>query len=729
MSNSVSKISDNWLHEFIELLQQSDNATLLHRLSALLKCDGLFFMRIKPDGHITFCEYQQQDLTVPPTNELSRMAAASRYFTQLINQDRLQLLRIDERWPEANSQEARLLQSASIERLTLLPRQRLAMHDYLLGIANGDRQWQCPAELLQLLSLAVQQLGLRFESEFLLNELQANHQSSTEILYRLPMAAVLIDKHNQISVFNHAAQHGFLVSEQQAVQELVREAERGILLDTIQLVRDRILGQAWCELPTVAGADKYNWFKLNFSRMPSNDGMLLMIAEQCSSNEVDGHGQQLQANFDALTGLPNRTYFESIFSSGQQSQANELNFIGFINLDQFQIVNNISGHKAGDQLLIEVAQRLKKLVRKGDVVARLGSDEYGILMHGISQNTAEQVAGRICQALAGHEFIWQGRTHAVTVSMGLAAINPDDDITQVLGRADAACRVVKEGGRNGWHFYRLGDPLMDRIHTDMSASVDIVGALALNHFTLFYQPIEPVNTSDAGLHVEILLRMINEDGELVAPGIFLPAAERFNLAAKVDRWVIEHVLRWGNAHLETWQSMSMVAINLSALSLDDDEFMEWLEMRLLSEPELVAKLCFEITETAAVSQLDNATRLIDIIHPMGCSLALDDFGSGFSSFAYLKLLDVDFVKIDGQFISQICSTPADQAIVKAICELAKDMHFQTVAEFVESEDIGKLVHSFGVDFAQGYGIAKPQPLTQLTCADNLQWAATLSPSA
>ncbi|WP_394201220.1 putative bifunctional diguanylate cyclase/phosphodiesterase [Shewanella waksmanii] len=724
MPNNSSQTSDAWRQAFIELMQQVDGGVILQQLRELLDCDGLFLLQVKPDGHVTL-HHSQHQLTLPSVNEIARMAASSRYFSEKILQDSLQHFHINKEWPPFESQEARLLSHSGVVQLSLLSRQRLAMHDYVLGLASQSASWQYLPSFTQWLQQALLHLGLIFENQYWLDTHQGNCHSSTELLYRLPMAAVLIDKNNRVRVFNHAAQHSFLIGENLAIEELVRAAERGILLDTIQLVRDRVLGQAWCELPTIAGTDKYNWFKLNFSRMSRANEMLLMIAESCNNNEIDGYGERLQANFDALTGLPNRTYFESIFTTGQHSGDKLLKFVGFINLDQFQIVNNISGHKAGDQLLIEVAQRLKKLIRKGDMVARLGSDEYGILMHDINLMTAKQVAARICQALADHEFIWQGRTHAVTVSMGLAAIEAEDDITQALGRADAACRVVKERGRNGWHLYSVSDPLMDRMHTDMNASVDIVGALALDRFVLYYQPIESFKASDCGLHIEILLRMVNEAGELVPPGVFLPAAERFNLAAKLDRWVVENVLRWGSAHLDLWLQMSMIAINLSALSLGDEEFMEWLEMRLLSEPELVDKLCFEITETAAVSQLDNATRLIEIIHSMGCQLALDDFGSGFSSFAYLKFLHIDYVKIDGQFISQICNTPADQAIVKAICELAKDMHFKTVAEFVESKEVGRLLLSYGVDFAQGYGIAKPQPMAKLTSADNLQWAASL----
>lgn len=213
---------------------------------------------------------------------------------------------------------------------------------------------------------------------------------------------------------------------------------------------------------------------------------------------------------------------------------------------------------------------------------------------------------------------------------------------------------------------------------------------------------------------------------MLSPGLFLPAAERYNLASRVDRWVIDNLLRWGGNHLALWQELDMVSVNLSANSLSDQEFMEWLEIRLMAEPELVSKLCFEITETAAVSQLEQAQALIELLRPLGCKLALDDFGSGFSSFAYLKLLDVDFVKIDGQFVVNLCDNKSDQAIVNAICQLGRDMDFDVIAEFVESEAVGLRLRELEVDYAQGYAIGKPEPLDNLSSGKRVPWLSDLT---
>ena len=210
--------------------------------------------------------------------------------------------------------------------------------------------------------------------------------------------------------------------------------------------------------------------------------------------------------------------------------------------------------------------------------------------------------------------------------------------------------------------------------------------------------------------------MPGQNGEMISPALFLPAAEQYNLASKIDRWVVDNLLSWAAANQHVWQQLALVSVNLSATSLQDKEFMTWLELRLMSEPLLVGRLCFEITETAAVSQVEQATALIELLKPLGCKLALDDFGSGFSSFAYLKELDVDFVKIDGQFVRHVCDNAKDKAIVNAICQLSRDMHFQTIAEFVENEDISELLANIGVDYAQGYAVSQPRPLNELeTC--------------
>ncbi|ABE56442.1 diguanylate cyclase/phosphodiesterase [Shewanella denitrificans OS217] len=542
-----------------------------------------------------------------------------------------------------------------------------------------------------------------------------------ELFQQLPIPCALIDSDNRVMGLNHIAKNSLSLELTASVFTLLDVDDHAMLHDTLHIVREGLLRQAWCEVPLLLSGQRH-WFKLSFCHALDDKAQLLMLAEDITERYRLADELSFHSNHDVLTGLPNRVQFELLLDEALKDPDSANACVAFLDLDQFQVINDVSGHQAGDELLCQVAKRLKLLLRKGDVVARLGGDEFGILMYSATQESATLVAKRICLQLSEHEFQWRKVKHNVSVSMGLAKLDKNaGDIYTVLSQIDASCRLAKEEGRNQWHFYSKDDPQISKLYNQMLASVDITGALALDEFELFYQLIEPLEKADTGLHMEVLLRMVQKDGSYVSPAIFLPAAERYNLASRIDRWVIDNLLKWGANNLATWQQLTMVSINLSALSLGDQKFMSWLEMRLMVEPELVDKLCFEITETAAVSQLDQATALIDLLQPLGCKLALDDFGSGFSSFAYLKCLDVDFVKIDGQFVVNLCQDKSDKAIVAAICQLGKDMEFEVIAEFVESVEVGYLLKNLGVDYAQGYAIAKPQRLSSLTSGLRTPW--------
>ena len=542
-----------------------------------------------------------------------------------------------------------------------------------------------------------------------------------ELFQQLPVACALIDKDNNVSKQNQVANQNLPLHLNQSLFSVINSDDHLLLEDCLHIVREGALHQSWCEIPLIIAGTKH-WYKMSFCRALDIENHLLMMVEDISERYRLADELSFQSNYDPLTGLPNRVQFEAMLEEAIDAKDRLPACVAFLDLDQFQVINDVSGHKAGDELLCQVSKRLSLLLRTGDIVARLGGDEFGILMFYADKESAELVAKRICQQLSEHEFIWGEITHNVSISMGLSELDSrTSDIYSIMSQADAACRIAKEGGRNRWHFYCKNDPQMHQLYNQMLASVDIISALALNQFELFYQLIEPLSSDESGIHMEILLRMVQEDGRYVSPGVFLPAAERYNLASKIDRWVIDNLLKWGARHMEIWEQLSMVSVNLSALSLSDSKFMSWLEMRLMVEPELVSKLCFEITETAAVSQLEQATALIDLLKPLGCKLALDDFGSGFSSFAYLKCLDVDYVKIDGQFVVNVCDDRSDKAIVSAICQLGKDMDFEVIGEFVESETIGRLLRELGVDYGQGYAIGRPARLIELSSGVRSPW--------
>jgi diguanylate cyclase (GGDEF)-like protein len=694
---------------------------LLQGLAERTACSGLFLLRVTTERHHVNIEamhrsddsiFSQRDAEVllrrVSNNNNLQSYASIRHPT--IVED------ISTALDDFDCQQ-QLLQ-AGVRSVLLLP--ACGDKGYIFGAYRYGYHGIWDKDLVEALRLAGNVLGYAQEVFRLEQVVKGNELVCIEHLYRMPISCVHISADDRIVRFNRQAAEELGVETLQEVNRLIHPLELKQFYEAMALVREQVLAQASCHV--LLRHDSSAKAKVTFLSLSGEEGALLMFVEANQDGKVTDEPAEISLNFDALTGLANRAYFESLFSHVEPCHGVRRTFVGFINLDSFQVVNNVSGHQAGDRLLCEVAARLNQLVRKDDVVARLSGDEFGIFMPHVDQTIAEQVAQRICNALNKHEFVWNGRKHSVSASMGLAECGcPNEPISNLLLCASAACRVVKENGGNGWYLYASDDPKVERLNTDMSASVDIIGALANDRFELYFQPIEPLLGDAGGLHLEILLRMHQENGECLSPGIFLPAAERYNLVSRIDRWVVARLLRWGSEHIELWQQLSLVCINLSALSIGDRDFIQWLEMQLLSEPELVNKLCFEITETAAVSQLDLATELINLVKPMGCKLALDDFGSGFSSFAYLKLLDVDFVKIDGQFIQNLCDDKADQAIVSAICQLGRDMDFEIVAEFVESIDIGKHLAKLGVEFGQGFGIAEPMPLSSLQSGQSLKW--------
>lgn len=705
----------------LETLEQNVDRAL-ETITLQLHCDGVFVLT----GSQSLDHLRTRNLYLKPQftkGQQIRVWPLARmpFFRSLVRSPRLLNVPDVNRLPDEALAERALLKDWNVKSLLVLPPVIFGETRIVLGAVNCSECCDWSNAFIDEFSHAAVMIGSAMELTRIAQNMLASEYKYRQVFNQLPLACALLDKHNQLAMLNKVALQTLPVQHGYDLFQMVREEEHAMLNDTLHMVREGVLGQAWCELP-LKSVHQLDWLRLSFSQIHGDKNTLVMIAEDVSEKYRLADELSFHANYDALTGLPNRLHFEALLENLLQARDDMPTCVAFIDVDQFQVINNVSGHQAGDKLLCQLALRLKQLVRKGDIVARLGGDEFGILMHYSNVDSAQHIANRICTQLATHEFIWENRCHNVSVSMGIAKLDKSAaDIYTVMSQADAACRLAKDKGRNGWHLYSAKDPKMTRLYTEMMASVDIVSALALNQFELYFQIITPLNRRESGLHLEILLRMVQPNGTIVSPAIFLPAAERYNLASKVDLWVIDNLLKWGSSHLAIWQQLDLVSVNLSATSLGDSEFMNWLEMRLMTEPELVDKLCIEITETAAVSQLEQATKLIEVLRPLNCQLALDDFGAGFSSFAYLKRLNVDFVKIDGQFVLNICEDPADQAIVKAICQLGQDMGFDIIAEFVESPEIGLKLQMLGVDYAQGYAINKPTRLSDLTSGLSRPW--------
>lgn len=423
------------------------------------------------------------------------------------------------------------------------------------------------------------------------------------------------------------------------------------------------------------------------------------------------------ATHDPLTGLTNRRAFESRLADALEGarQRGEGHVLCYMDLDQFKVVNDTCGHVAGDELLRQLTMLLSARVRQGDTLARLGGDEFGVLLEHCPLARAESIAQDLWATVQDFRFTWEERTFSIGVSIGVVPVEADTKgVGAALAAADAACYMAKDGGRNQVHICEADDAAIARRRGEMQWVSRVRDALDRGRLELSYQSIVPIAPAESGGGmVELLLRMRDGRGELIPPGAFLPAAERYNLMPSVDRWVVQTTLKWLCEHSENLGHIDLYTINLSGHSLGDASLLPFVIGQLEHFAVDPQRLCFEVTETAAVANLAQAVRFMRELRAVGCAFALDDFGSGMSSFAYLKNLPVDFLKIDGNFVRDMASDPIDHAMVEAINQVGHVMGLRTVAEFVENASILDALRDIGVDFAQGYGIAAPRPLYEL----------------
>ncbi len=454
---------------------------------------------------------------------------------------------------------------------------------------------------------------------------------------------------------------------------------------------------------------------LDISAAPihDRDGTVIGVVLICRDvTEIHRITLQLsyQASHDSMTGLINRREFERrlerVLSTAKMEESHALLYL---DLDQFKIVNDTCGHVAGDELLRQVSSILAREVRKRDTLARLGGDEFGVLLEQCPRDQALGIAHQMRLAIQNFCFFWEDRSFRIGVSIGLVPIKPGiDTLASVFQTADSACYAAKELGRNRVHVYQTGDLELAQRHGEMQWIPRIQEALAENNFTLYFQPIIPMDSKD-GVHYEVLLRMLNRNGDLMLPSVFIPVAERYNQMQAIDRWVVQHAFEALGDPAIVPATIGL-AINLSGQSLSDPRFLEFVEQQIVSKTIQMERICFEITETAAIGNLIHAQRFFSALKPRGCRFALDDFGSGLSSFAYLKTLPVDFLKIDGSFVKDMANDPIDFAMVEAIHRIGHVMGIETIAEFVESEAIFGLLKTIGVNYAQGHCLAVPKPL-------------------
>jgi diguanylate cyclase (GGDEF)-like protein len=426
-----------------------------------------------------------------------------------------------------------------------------------------------------------------------------------------------------------------------------------------------------------------------------------------------------QATHDTLTDLDNRRQFEAVLARQIESAhvQGTRHAILFVDLDQFKVVNDTCGHAAGDALLRELAQVLAAKMRRGDLLARLGGDEFGVLLAGCDLLHAQRVAAQLLSTIRAFRFAWCGQVFALGASIGVAAVGPESrDLESVMAAADTACYLAKDKGRNQVQVYCEDDEEVSSRHGQMSWVSRITSAAEDDRFLLLCQRVVPLQGGGDSEYLELLLRMRDGDGRVISPNAFIPAAERYHLMGTVDRWVVARALGCLGGLRRTSspiEGLPRFGINLSGMSLVDPGFADFVTQHLEQNRVQPGTVCFEITETAAISSLSVAARFIRTFRDRGCRFALDDFGSGLSSFAYLKSLPVDYLKIDGEVVRGSATDHVDNAVVDAIQRLAQAVGAKTIAESVESPETFERVRALGIDFGQGYAIHSPEPYPAL----------------
>ena len=545
-------------------------------------------------------------------------------------------------------------------------------------------------------------------------------------------AVITTDARGSITWLNPVAERltGWLANEAQGrplmqVFHIVNESSREPAPDPVAscLEQGQIVGLANHTLLLARDGSEYG---IEDSAAPIRNergdvlGVVLVFHDVSEQRRLSGE-MSYRATHDTMTGLVNRAEFETrllrVLKKAHQDDSHHA--LLYIDLDQFKLVNDACGHAVGDQLLQQMAKLLGEPIRNRDTLARLGGDEFAIILEHCSIDQAQRVAQTICDRMDDFRFVHEERRFRIGTSIGLVPVDKRWTTTVAIQQAaDASCYAAKEAGRNRVHAWFDTDSAMHERQFETQWTARIEAALDEDGFALFAQRIEPLRSEPRGLHAEVLLRMKDGNGSMVLPGAFLPAAERFHLASRIDRWVLKRVTDWMKS-LPAQAEIALLSVNLSGQSVGDRTFHGW-ALDLLAEagPRICKTLCLEITETAAVTHIADAAVFIDQVRAMGVTVALDDFGAGASSFGYLKNLSVDFLKIDGQFVRDMVDDPLDEAAVRCFADVAKVVGVKTVAEFVDKPAVLERLREIGIDFAQGFLLHRPSPIDELLTRAN-----------
>jgi diguanylate cyclase (GGDEF)-like protein/PAS domain S-box-containing protein len=443
---------------------------------------------------------------------------------------------------------------------------------------------------------------------------------------------------------------------------------------------------------------------------------------QARTDQISQMNEELswQSSHDALTGLLNRYAFERQLSTTLRTLRKNPKIaehtLCYLNLDRFKAINELGGSLAGDEILRQVSRIIESRCRQTDLIARLGADEFVLLLRQCPLEQAMKVAQSIVERVQNSRFQWEDREYSVSASIGLVPLNQSvgEQTQELLMAADAACFAAKKQGRSRIRIYEATDQELIKYRSEAQWISKIEKSLEENSFVLYAQPIIEMQGETMPIrHWEVLIRMAGENGEIISSGSFLPAAERYHLVTKIDFWVIERMLQYLTQRCAQGAREEVWSINLSGASINDEALLGFLQEQFERYPVPTNMICFEVTETVAIANLNRAKEVIHGIRAIGCQISLDDFGAGMSSFSYLKYLPVDYLKIDGSFVKDMVSDPVDYAMVETINRIGHVMGIQTVAEYVGDQEIAEAIRHIGIDYGQGFGLAKPAPLPAL----------------
>jgi len=596
---------------------------------------------------------------------------------------------------------------------------------------NGDWRWMSSrakavldpnGRLLRLLGVEVDITERKLYEEALFRE----KESAQITLQSIGDGVITTDANCNVEYVNPVAEGltGWKVDD--ASGRVIDEIFRGFHEETceplenplaVSIRRDRAIKSV---RPTLLIRRDGNELYIESTASPIRDGKgnvtggVLVFHDVSESRELHRR-LSYHASHDILTGLVNRREFENRLERALKSaKARETSYaLCYLDLDQFKIVNDTCGHSAGDALLGQLGALLKSKIRWRDTLARLGGDEFGVLLESCSLDEAMQSAESLRLAISEYKFMWDERSFRLGVSIGVVPISAEtEDVAALLSAADSACAAAKEAGRNRIHSFQENDLDLMRRRREMQWAARINNALEEDRFELYRQTILPLQVEEPGAHYEILLRMRDENGGIISPGLFMEAAERYSITPSIDRWVIRSAFRWLVSEADERERLAMCSINLSGQSLGDDKFLPFVIDQFQMSGLDASKICFEITETAAIASYSQANRFINALKELGCKFALDDFGTGLSSFGYLKHFPVDFLKIDGSFVKEILHDPIDREMVRSINEIGHLTGKKTIAEFAENEEIITMLRGMGIDYAQGYGVSEPKRVTR-----------------